>query len=100
MRTVYIKDGDWQSVFNNLKLQAFSAGLVEFSKFLNTASVDQHGRIKSDMNDKLIDLLISDKKSEYLALEKHTKIIVKQARELGLKAAYNSLDRLHLRDLF
>jgi hypothetical protein len=32
-------------------------------------------------------------------MEKQSKIIVKQARALGLKAAYNSLDRLHLRDL-
>ncbi len=99
MRTVYIKTGDWQSIFDNVKLQAFTLGLKDFSLFLQTATVDKHGRIKSNWNDKQLDALLNDDKNAYYQMEKTSKQIVKQARQLGLKAAYNSLDRLHLRDL-
>ena len=99
MRTVYIKTGDWNAVFSNVKLQAFTLGLKDFYQFLTNASVDQHGRIKSNFNDLQLDALINDDIKTYKQMEKHSKIIVKQARQIGLKAAYNDLTRLHLRDL-
>ena len=99
MRIVYIKDGDWQSVFNNVKLQAFTLKLSDFYQFLQQANVDGHGRIRSDWNDEHLDALINNNLKRYNEMEKQSKVIVKQARTLGLKAAYNSLDRLHLRDL-
>lgn len=99
MRTVYIKDGNWQLIFNNVKLQAFTLKLTELYQFLQQATVDKHGRISSIWNDEHLDALINDNIKKYNEMEKQSKIIVKQARKLGLKAAYNSLDRLHLRDL-
>jgi hypothetical protein len=99
IKTFYIKTGDWQSIFNNVKLQAFTMGLKDFNNFLNQATVDKQGRIQSNWNDLQLDALINDDQKTYNQMEKQSKIIVKQARTLGLKAAYNDLTRLHLRHL-
>ena len=99
IKRFYVKQGDWQTIFENLKLQAFTLNFVDFYNYLQTAKVDCHGRIESVWNDQALDLLIKGKKSEFNQMEIQAKQIVKQARQLGLKAAYNNLSRLHLRDL-
>lgn len=96
----YVKQGDWILIFNNLKLQAFSLGLQDLCQYLQNAKVDQHGRIEGyDYTKNIINHMLEGNKKAALDLEQQAKQIVKQARQLGLKAAYNDLSRLHLRDL-
>jgi hypothetical protein len=99
IKTFYIKTADWQSIFNNVKLQAFTMGLKDFNNFLTQATIDKHGKIQSNWTTQELDALINNDEKTYNKMKKQSKIIVKQARTLGLKAAYNDLSRLHLRDL-
>jgi hypothetical protein len=100
IRKIYVKTGDWNKIYNDVKFRAFSLNLTEMYDFLQQTSTDQHGRIKPDLwNDKLFAALDADDINTYNQMQTQARTIVKQARTLGLRAAYNDLGRLHLRDL-
>lgn len=100
MKTIYIKTGDWKSIFATIKLQAFTAGYQDLCEFLNQATVDQHGRLDTHFwFSRQYDLYCNGNKDEYNAGEKRAKVIAKQARALGIKVQYNDVGHMNLRGL-
>jgi len=100
MRTVYIKTGDFNTIFATVKLQAFTAGYQELLDFLNRATVDQHGRLNTKFwFNESYDLLKKGNRAAYKQKDKQGKVIARQARELGVKVQYNDVGSMNLRGL-
>ena len=100
MRTVYVKTGDFNTIFATVKLQAFTAGYQELNDFLHQAQVDKHGRIDAGFwNSEQFDRLDRGDRAAYKEMEKQGKVIARQARELGVTVQYNDVGSMNLRGL-
>lgn len=95
---------DWNEVLHDVKFKAFTAGYTELYSFLNDVIVDHNGWIKNDnrMNVECKLHSLSRKTGNYEPINKmdaESKLIVKQARKLGLTASFARHWNMHMRKL-